>query len=56
MEIDIDYFNQRRKKASDIFALQKSIYNPCLECPVIFNSDGFHHLQFSARSERDKKE
>ena len=32
------------------------MYNPYLKYDVIFNSDGFHHLQFSARTERHKKE
>jgi len=32
------------------------VYNPYFKSQVIFNSDGFHHLQFSARRERNKKE
>ncbi|OGF88636.1 hypothetical protein A3I94_03960 [Candidatus Giovannonibacteria bacterium RIFCSPLOWO2_02_FULL_43_54] len=27
-----------------------------MKSEVVFNSDGFHHLQFSARRERDKQE
>lgn len=56
MEIDATYFNERRERARTIFTAQKSIYNPYLQSQVIFNSDGFHHLQFSARRERNKKE
>ena len=32
------------------------VYNPYFKSQVIFNSDGLHHLQFSARRERNKKE
>jgi len=54
--MDLNYFNKRKEKAKEIFKAQKSIYNPYLDSQVIFNSDGFHHLQFSARRERNKKE
>lgn len=54
--IDLQYFNQRKEKARAIYDAQKSIYNPYLKDHVVFNADGFHHLQFSARRERDKKE
>ena len=56
MEIDAHYFNERKERARAIYVAQKSIHNPYLKSDVIFNSDGFHHLQFSARRERDKKE
>lgn len=51
-----DYFEQRKEKTRAIYDAQKSILNPYLESEVVFNSDGFHHLQFSARRERNKKE
>ncbi len=54
--MDSEYFNSRKEKAHTLYDAQKSIYNPYLKDNVIFNSDGFHHLQFSARKERDKKE
>ena len=56
MEIDAKYFSERRERASAIYGAQRTIYSPYLKGEVIFNSDGFHHLQFSARRERDKKE
>lgn len=56
MELDAAYFNKRREEALAIYTAQKNIYNPYLKSEVIFNSDGFHHLQFSARRERNKKE
>jgi len=55
-DIDIDYFNQRKEKAKNLYVAQKSIYCPYFKCEVILNSDGFHHLQFSDRRERNKKE
>jgi len=54
--MDANYFLERKERAKVIFISQKSIYNPYLKSQVIFNSDGFHHLQFSARRERDKQE
>ncbi len=56
MEIDIAYFNERKEKTRAIYSAQKNVFNPYLKSEVVFNSDGFHHLQFSARRERDKKE
>lgn len=56
MEFDSAYFNQRKEKAKAIYNTQQNIYNPYLKTNVTFNSDGFHHLQFSARRERNKKE
>lgn len=52
----VNYFNERREKAKEIFNSQKSIYNPYFKKDIVFNSDGFHHLQFSARRERNKGE
>ena len=56
MEIDTKYFDERKEKARIIFAAQKIIRNPYFQTEIILNSDGFHHLQFSARRERDKRE
>ncbi len=55
MEVDATYFNERKEKACTIYNTQKSIYNPYLKNQIILNSDGFHHLQFSARRERNKR-
>ncbi len=35
---------------------QKTLYSPYFKTDVVLNSDGFHHLQFSARRERNKRE
>ncbi len=56
MEPDAEYFNIRKEKARVIFTAQKSIRNPYFQTDIILNSDGFHHLQFSARRERNKRE
>jgi hypothetical protein len=56
MEPDAEYFNVRKEKAHAIFTAQKTIRNPYFQTDVILNSDGFHHLQFSARRERNKRE
>lgn len=56
METDLQYFNERKEKTRAIYNAQKDIHNPYLKNQIIFNSDGFHHLQFSARRERNKKE
>lgn len=56
MENEEDYFHRRKEKTKGIFSAQKTIYNPYFKTGIVLNSDGFHHLQFSARRERDKKE
>jgi hypothetical protein len=56
MEPDINYFNERKERAKQIYAAQKSVRNPYFKTEIILNSDGFHHLQFSARRERNKRE
>ena len=56
MEPEANYFNERKEKARVIYSTQKTIYNPYFKTNIILNSDGFHHLQFSARRERNKRE
>jgi hypothetical protein len=56
MEPDVQYFNERKEKARVIYTAQKTVYNPYFQERVVLNSDGFHHLQFSARRERTKRE
>ena len=56
MEPEEKYFNTRKEKAHEIFSAQKAIYNPYFRTKIVLNSDGFHHLQFSARRERNKRE
>jgi len=56
MNIDINYFNEKKEKAKQIFNSQKSVRNPYFQREIVLNSDGFHHLQFSNRTERNKHE
>jgi len=54
--MDIEYFKKRKEEARELYNSQGAIYNPYLKCKIILSSDGFHHLQFSARRERSKRE
>lgn len=56
MEPEDEYFHERKEKAHAIFTAQRTIWNPYFKTEVVLNSDGFHHLQFSARRERTKRE
>lgn len=55
MDVDHEYFKERKDKAKVIFDAEREIYSPYFQTNVVLNSDGFHHLQFSARREREKK-
>jgi len=55
MDVDSEYFNSRKARAKEIFDAQKTIRCPYFNAEVVLNSDGFHHLQFSARRERSKR-
>ena len=56
MEDFSTYFAQRKEKAKTIYDAQKNVHNPYFKQDIVLNSDGFHHLQFSARRERNKQE
>lgn len=56
MEPDPNYFNERKERARAIYSAQRVIRNPYFQTEIVLNSDGFHHLQFSARRERNKRE
>ena len=56
MDVDPRQFVEAKEKARTRFDAQKSIRCPYFQADVILNSDGFHHLQFSARRERNKRE
>ncbi len=56
MEPTQDYLKVRKNKAYEIFSARKSIYNPYFQREIILNSDGFYHLQFSGRRERNISE
>ena len=56
MGADSEYFKTRKEKAKALFETKRSIHCPYFMHEVVLNSDGFHHLQFSARRERSKQE
>ncbi len=51
-----NYFNEKKEKAKQLFSNRPKIHCPYFKTDIILNSDGFHHLQFSARRERNKRE
>lgn len=56
MEFDEQKFNQVKEKARKLYGAAGKIPCPYFGFDVVLNSDGFHHLQFSARRERSKDE
>jgi hypothetical protein len=56
MDIDPQYFEERKEQARQLYDSKQVIHNPYLNCEVVLNAKGFHHLQFSAGRERNKKE
>lgn len=56
MDIDPDRFRQAKERSHSIYTAQSSVWCPYFKTQVVLNSDGFHHLQFSARRERNKRE
>lgn len=47
-------YKQERLKAEAFYKAIEQIHCPYFDKPIIFNSDGFHHLQFSDGREREK--
>ena len=56
MEIDNNTFSEKKEKAKRLYETQPPIRNPYFGQVINLNAEGFHHLQFSANRERDKKE
>ncbi len=54
--MDENYFEKKKEKARGIYDSQRTIYNPFFKQEIVLNSDGFHHLRYSARRERNKEE
>ena len=54
--MDENYFEQKKEKARQIYDSQRKIYNPFFKQEIILNADGFRHLQYFARRERNKSE
>lgn len=56
MGVDPAFFNEQREKAKTLYTAEREIYCPYFKTKIVLNADGFHHLQFSARRERNKSE
>lgn len=50
------YHQEKREKARKIYDAQRTIRSPFFNDDIVLNSDGFHHLRYSARRERNKEE
>lgn len=56
MEVDPTQFLNEKEKAHTLYTKEREIYCPYFKQKVVLNSEGFHHLQFSAGRERSKQE
>lgn len=54
--VDEEKYSKLKEKTRLIFQNKPSVFCPYFNQEVTFNSDGFHHLQFSSRRERNKNE
>lgn len=52
----MDRYDEAKEKTKQIFQKNPNIHCPYFNQEITFNSDGFHHLQFSDRRERNKDE
>jgi hypothetical protein len=52
----IEKCQQLKEKAELIFEKNRLVLCPYFNQEIVLNSDGLHHLQFSARRERSKEE
>jgi hypothetical protein len=52
----MDHYDRLRDCAKELFDKKPEIRCPYFNQPVVLNSDGFHHLRYSARRERNKRE
>jgi hypothetical protein len=50
------YCQEKREKAEKIYDAHRTIRSPFFDEDIVLNSDGFHHLRYSARRERSKEE
>ena len=55
-DLSPEQFQTVKTKAHALYTKSREIYNPYFKERIILNADGFHHLQFSARHERSKRE
>jgi hypothetical protein len=50
------YYQEKRERARKIYDAHRAIRSPFFDDDIVLNSDGFHHLRYSARRERSKEE
>jgi hypothetical protein len=55
-EIPQEQFERTKERARNLYHSIREIYNPYFASRITLNSDGFHHLEFSARRARTKEE
>ncbi len=56
MDVNPELFQRAKDKAYAIYTAERELWCHYFQTRIILNSDGFHHLQFSARRERNKRE
>ena len=56
MEPDPEVVAAAKEKARTLYVAQRELWCPYFKSRIVLNSDGFHHLQFSARRERNRRE
>jgi hypothetical protein len=54
--MDDAYYESKRENARRIYDAERLIHNPFFRDDIVLNADGFHHLRYSARRERNKEE
>jgi hypothetical protein len=54
--MDESYYQAKREAAKTIYDAHRIIHSPFFDDDIVLNSDGFHHLRYSARRERSKEE
>src|SRR5882724_656369 len=50
------YYENKKETARRTYDAQRLIHSPFFNEDIVLNSDGFHHLRYSARRERNKEE
>ena len=50
------YYETKRETAKAIYDERRVIHSPFFKDDIVLNADGFHHLRYSARHERNKEE
>jgi hypothetical protein len=54
--MDEKYYQDKRERARELYDAHRTVHSPFFDEDIVLNSDGFHHLRYSARRERNKEE